>query len=419
MSAEPALVLDVSRLISRLGGGPATGIDRVEAAWLRHLQARGRDHLLLCRVRRGQLLLPPQAGAAILRWLEGQTDHLPPPGLLDRLAGRRGLPARAAVALRRMALLRTGRDGRGLLHPIRKRLGQDVVYLNVGHANIDAGLWQSLQGVRRAALIHDTIPLDHPQFTRAGQSQKFRTRFEVLMQHADCLLTVSEATRQDVMRWRQHLGFPARAPISPAHIGTDLCAADPALLPAGLDLARPYFVTLGTIEPRKNHALLLDAWQALARLMPAQDLPRLFVIGRRGWENHEVFQRLDALPADGPVQEFNTLEDGTVAAILSRSHGLMLPSRAEGFGLPLTEAAARGVPVFCAPLPAVQELLGDYARYLSPDDHLSWAEAAALSALSLPLRVEPLKVPQWESHFGLVFKAFCDKTPSVASQSGK
>lgn len=419
MSADPALVLDVSRLISRLGGGPATGIDRVEAAWLRHLRISGRNHLLLCRVRRGQLLLPPQAGEAIQSWLDGATDRLPPAGLLDRLAGRRGLPARAEAALRRMALLRTPRDGRGLLRRIRKRLGKDTVYLNVGHANIDAALWQSLEGLRRVALIHDTIPLDHPEFTRAGQSEKFRARFEVLMRHADGLLTVSDATRKDVMRWRNKLGLPDHAPISPAHIGTDLSTPDASRLPAGLDLTRPYFLTLGTIEPRKNHALLLDAWEALARRMPAEKLPRLLIIGRRGWENHDVFQRLDALPANGAVQEFNSLDDGAVAEILSRSHGLMIPSRAEGFGLPLTEAAARGVPVFCAPLPAVQELLGDYARYLSPDDPLCWAGAAALLAPSLPLRLEPLKVPQWESHFGLVFKSFCDRTPSFGPQTGK
>ncbi len=149
MAPEPAILLDVSRLISRLGQGPATGIDRVEAEWLAHLQTR--PHLLLCRVPRGQLLLPPAAGAAILRWGAGDTADLPPPGFLDRLRGRRHIRARAEAALRRMALARAGRDGRGLARRVIRRMGP-TSYLNAGHSNLEARLWQNLRGLapRRA-----------------------------------------------------------------------------------------------------------------------------------------------------------------------------------------------------------------------------------------------------------------------------
>ena len=85
--------------MSRLGQGPATGIDRVEAEWLAHMQTR--PHLLLCRTGAGQLLLPPAAGAAILDWIAGRgLEALPAPGLMDRLRGRRDLRARAGAALR-------------------------------------------------------------------------------------------------------------------------------------------------------------------------------------------------------------------------------------------------------------------------------------------------------------------------------
>ncbi|MEF9606119.1 glycosyltransferase, partial [Paracoccus sp. PXZ] len=147
-----------------------------------------------------------------------------------------------------------------------------------------------------------------------------------------------------------------------APIGTRLAAPDPAGLPADLDLSHPFFVTLGTIEPRKNHALLLDTWQILER---RPDPPRLFIIGRRGWENRAVFARLDRLPPGGAVRELPDLDDGAVAALIGRSHGLLMPSRAEGFGLPLTEAAGRGIPVLASPLLAAREMLGDYATWLS------------------------------------------------------
>lgn len=398
MAAEPAILLDVSRLISRLGQGPATGIDRVEAEWLAHLQSR--PHLLLCRVPRRQLLLPPEAGRAILRWIAGDLGDLPPPGVLDRLRGRRSPRIRAEAALRRMALARAGRSGWGIARRVRGHLGAGALYLNTGHANLEARLWRNLGPLRRVALIHDTIPLDHPEFTRAGQSEKFRARFAAAMTHADLVLTVSAAARADLLHWRAGLDLPAQAPIEAVPLGTRLAAPVPPPPEAGdIALERPFFVALGTIEPRKNHALLLDAWQELARHMAPDRLPRLFIIGRRGWENHEVFARLDALPRDGALRELAGLDDGAVAWLLERSHGLLMPSRAEGFGLPLAEAAARGIPVLSAPLPAARELLGDYAQWLSPDDAQAWAGAVALLATAAPLRLEPPDLRDWDGYF--------------------
>lgn len=395
MTADPAILLDISRLVSRMGLGPATGIDRVEAEWLGHLQTR--PHLLLCRVRRGQLLLPPGAGAEVLRWTRGEgLDALPVPGLLDRLRGRRDLHSRAQAALRRMALAATGRDGQGLAGHLRRHLPGPAIYVNVGHSNLRPRLWQNLRGMRRLALIHDTIPLDHPEFTRAGQSERFRDRFRVAAGQADLILTISEAVRTDVLRWRATLGLPEGAPVRAVPIGTRLTPQGAA---PGIATDRPFFIALGTIEPRKNHTLLLDAWQELARRLPSGQLPLLYIIGRRGWENHQVFARLDGLPPDGPIRELAGLDDGAVAFLLARSHGLLMPSRAEGFGLPLTEAAGRGIPVLSAPLAAAREILGSYARWLSPDDPQAWADAVAQLASGDSLRSKPFAVRDWDTYF--------------------
>lgn len=414
MTADPAILLDVSRLISRLGQGPATGIDRVEAEWLAHLSQAQIPHLLLVRGPRAQLLLPPQAGAAILRWSAGDLAALPAPGLLDRLRGRRGVTARAQAGLRRMAMLTTDASGKGIARQVQSRLGR-ASYLNVGHSNLLRPLWSRLAPLPRAVLIHDTIPLDHPEHTRAGQSDRFRDRFAAAVGQADLIVTISQATRADVLRWRQRLRLPQTAPVVTAPIGTRQAGADAAGLPADLDLTRPFFLAIGTIEPRKNHALLLDAWAELARRLAPDRMPQLFIIGRRGWENHQTFARLDALPPNGPIRELSGLDDAAVAELLTRSHGLLMPSRAEGFGLPLTEAAGRGVPVICTPLPAAREMLGDYARYLSPDDHRAWAAAVALLAAALPLRLTPHPVPQWDTHFDIVRTALRERLqPSVA-----
>ncbi|WP_134726410.1 glycosyltransferase family 4 protein [Paracoccus luteus] len=421
MAAEPVIVLDVTRLISRLGQGPLTGIDRVEAAWLAHLQDR--PHLLLARIRRRQMLLPPAAGAALLGWAGG--GAVPPAGALDRLLGRTGLRARAETALSRMALARRGRSGRGLGRAARRALaglniswpeisppeapaaqsGAILAYLNVGHANLSAALWANMGWARRVLLIHDTIPLDHPDYTRQGQSRAFLDRFGAGVGHADLVLAISAATRGDVLRWRDRLGLPGHAPVVVAPIGTTLAAPEPGALPTDLDLSRPFFVALGTIEPRKNHALLLDAWDRLGAQTPPAAMPRLFIVGRRGWRNAATFARLDALPQGGPVRELTGLSDGAVAALLDRAHALLMPSHAEGFGLPLTEAAARGLPVIATPLPPAREILGDRARWLPADDPQAWAAAVADMAAGHKRRLQPLAVPTWNEHFALASQA--------------
>lgn len=406
MHAEQAYLLDVTRLISRLDGLPLTGIDRVEREWLLHLQ--GRPHLLLCRAFGGQLLLPPEAGAALLRWIDGAVADLPEAGFVARLRGRTGIKDRALAALQAMALASArGRISR-LGRLAQARLGATAVYLNVGHSNWRREVFNGLSRLGRLVMVHDMIPLDHPEYTREGQARKFRDRFMVAATLADRILTISQASAERIELWRKRLGVRRRVPIVVTPIGTRLAAPDARDLPAGFDPARPMFICLGTIEPRKNHALLLDAWEAMAAAHPDRMLPRLYIIGRRGWENHETFARLDRLPEDGPVVELNGLDDGAVAALMMRSHALLMPSRAEGFGMPLAEAALRGIPVLATPLPSTKELLGAWASYLDPDRPDLWAEA--IFALSIkPLRRLPaLAVPDWQEHFRLVSHALPD-----------
>ena len=109
--------------------------------------------------------------------------------------------------------------------------------------------------------------------------------------------------------------------------------------------------------------------------------------------------QLDALPPDGPVIERAGLSDGAVAALMERAHGLLMPSRAEGFGLPLTEAAGRGVPILAAPGPAAVEVLGGRATWLSPDDPVAWADAVTAIARHSTERLEPLAIRGWNAHF--------------------
>lgn len=402
-ACRPAVLLDVTRLISRIGRGHPTGIDRVEAAWLGYL-ASDPDNRLICRTRWGQLILPAGFGGRILRWLglcpDGLVEDRPaasPVSVKARklLGSFTTRPAALAVRfiLLRHALARAGRDGQGLDAAItRSGLHGNAVYLNVGHSNQEAAFLAAMP-LKRVVMIHDVIPLDYPQWTRASQVSAFARRFDAVLQNAELVVTVSEATAARVAHWAGLRKHP-RVPILAAHIGTTLAPPEPVPLPE-----TPFFLALGTIEPRKNHGLLLDLWAQLE--VPAT----LVVAGRRGWLNEDIFARLDRLGPDDRIIELSDLSDGQIATLLDHCHGLLFPSFAEGFGLPLTEAACKGVPILCGPLESTRELLDNYPQYI--DYHVyEWAGAVSTLAKQGVRRYKPVQVPEWREHFAKVLGAF-------------
>ena len=156
-------------------------------------------------------------------------------------------------------------------------------------------------------------------------------------------------------------------PAGVAHLGVYAPTPDVGELPAGLLPKRPYFVIVGTIEPRKNHGFLLDLWQSMGPTAPP-----LLICGSRGWNNSAVFDRLDRLPPDGAVQEIAGLSDNALAALVQGAAGMLFPSYAEGFGLPPAEALSLGTRVLCNDLPVLHEVLGDKAVYAALTEPYSW-----------------------------------------------
>ena len=391
----PARLLDVSRLASR-AGQLATGVDRVELAYLRALTADGGTPVFgLCRTALGFCLLD-RMGLLALGAAFAARDF-PPPDLLSRLNRRLAGPARLGQSFaRRHAVARVTR---GRLKRLLRLLPDGFTYLNVGHSNLTRPVCRAVKarpGARIAVLIHDTIPLDWPQMQRAGTEAQFRAKLDVARRFADRIICTSAACASDV---RRHLSGQV-PPIVTAHLGVDVPRPAAEEIPLGLMPLRPYFVVLGTIEPRKNHALLLDIWDDWG-----PGAPELLICGHRGWRNAEVFARLDAgVPH---VREAADLSDGAIAALLERSHGLLFPSLAEGYGLPPLEAAALGVPVLCAELAACRELLGTRAVYADVQDRYSWSKQIRSLLQTAPqdrrIRLTP---PTWSAHFRAALDGF-------------
>ena len=381
---DRARLLDLTRLVSRLGRGPMTGVDRVEWAYLQRLLTSPAPVWGLVRSKAGFVLLD-RTGVAGLSALVLGDWALPQADLLSRLTNRHDpLRARAETAVRQLAVARAPR-----LKRLLRRLPAGTGYLNVGHAHLTDRSLRALHaaGLHIAVLVHDTIPLDYPQFTRPGVVAVFARKLAAVSAHADLVI---HTTRDAHRRSEAHFTRLGRVPAGlVAPLGVPTPQPQPADLPPGLDLSVPYFVTLGTIEPRKNHALLLDVWDR----GPAA---RLLIVGTRGWADPALFARIAATPG---VEVWSGLTDGAVATVLQNAQALLAPSLAEGFGLPVIEAAALGLPVIATDLAVTRDLLGDYAVYLDPTDSYSWLETMAAQAQHRHQRIEP---PTWEAHFNAV-----------------
>jgi glycosyltransferase involved in cell wall biosynthesis len=220
----------------------------------------------------------------------------------------------------------------------------------------------------------------------------------------DAVIVNSAVTRNAFLPYLERAG--RNPPVLVAPFGVDLPRLAEHKLPS---LKEPYFVCIGTIEARKNHLLLLNLWRQLAAEL-GNAAPALVLIGQRGWETESAIDMLERSPAlRDLVFERSNLPDAEAMRLLKGAQALLLPSFAEGFGFPLIEALAQGVPVLCSNLAALRENGGDVPEYLDPLDGLGWRAAVIdYSAPASPRRAAQLRrmrgwrAPSWEHHFAEV-----------------
>ena len=312
--------------------------------------------------------------------------------LLDAagMAGALQSPTWSIGDARRAAVARCGPGG--LRRMLKRHLPNGSEAWVVGHMGLDGPTAAGLADLPLNVLLHDTIPLDHPAFADARSQGRSRAFVARVAHHAARVIHPARATRAASEAWLEAAGRMPPGLVAPLGVAVVDAASGPGA-------TAPTFVALGTIEPRKNHALLLDLWEVLAR---EPDPPRLVIAGARGWLNRDVFARLDARPAC--VSEMSGLADGDVARLIDGAAGLLHPSLAEGFGLAPCEAAARGVPVLAGDLCITREILGDYPVYAAFSDRYAWLQAIREMAEAWRRgdRRRAPKLPTWDDHFNIV-----------------
>lgn len=399
------IIIDVTRLVTRrLRKRLPTGIDRVGLAYLEHYADQAQAALAFGN---GAVVLSRAASERLFRLL-GSTGQLSRNAIAGLVASSLGGPLRPDV--RGAWLLNTGHAG---LH-------------RPGYARMLASL-----GVRPLHVIHDLIPITHPQFCRAGEDKRHALRMVMALKTGAAIVCNSRTTFDELADFalRQNLPLP---PATVALLATDKSgereqarrdevpeAGEPGpgmgttLLQPSVDdtppLATPFFLMLGTIEPRKNHLLVFQVWQRLVRARGAQ-APRLVVVGQIGWECEHVLRLLERAPElRDHIIVLQQCGDTDLARWMRHARALLFPSFVEGFGLPVLESLERGLPVIAADLPVYREFAGELPEYLDPLDAAGWQ--SAIAAYSDPgdrrrqRRLEALAGftgPSWADHFARV-----------------
>ncbi len=266
------------------------------------------------------------------------------------------------------------------------------------------------KNLKRVFFIHDTIPCDYPEYCRDHEGMKHLLRLRNTFRCASHVVVNSEYTRQRLEYWRQQLGG-AEVDVEVIPIGVDEGLRMFTRYGSSLfEPKRPYFVILGTIEPRKNHSLLLHLWRDFVATMPAEKVPELVIVGRRGWHNESVTRMLDRSEwLDGHVREMNGVLDDELWPLMRDARAVLFPSFVEGWGMPMVEALALGVPVIGSDIPAFRLAGQGIPELISPLDGNLWAQrikdytrADSIGRLEQLERLKRYSPPTWQQHFAKV-----------------
>ncbi len=241
--------------------------------------------------------------------------------------------------------------------------------------------------------MHDLIPLTHPHFVVAEYNTLLIDYFGELVWLADYAMCNSQATRRD---WLAHCdGFDVSMPTPVFPLGSDLPAAEPSAedgLPDALQGKR-FALFVSTIEPRKNHRVLYEAWDRGMRsktLDPERD--RLVFAGRRGWAADDLLRELAANPVTrDTILVLNRVSDAMLDTLYRQCALVLFPSFHEGYGIPVAEPWNHGKPCISSDAGSLPEIGGDLVMRLDPKDTIAWADAIARYLPS------PVERAAWES----------------------
>ncbi|TVT81705.1 glycosyltransferase family 1 protein [Pseudomonas sp. H3(2019)] len=255
--------------------------------------------------------------------------------------------------------------------PLQHQPGDQLVLLDSSWHADSFPLAEQLKrdGVGIVPVIYDLTPLTHPHFYDTRLVQIFTQWFDWITKTADGYVAISATVRDQVREEVHRRVGPAKADtlwFDYFHLGSelDLSEATAAVEPRLSQLfttSEPVFLMVSTIEPRKNHDYLLDAFELA---WAAGSKARLCIAGRIGWKCDALLARVrEHSELNQRLFMFNDLSDTSLEYAYSHASALVFPSYVEGFGLPLVEAMQRGLPAMGSDIPVFREIGGEFMAY--------------------------------------------------------
>lgn len=239
-------------------------------------------------------------------------------------------------------------------------------------------------GIRGIVTIHDLIFMRHPEYYHWLDTKIYEWKFRVALREAEHIIAISERTRQDVIELggeqyadRISVIYQSFAPRFSADVRQEL--RDEVRL--RYKLPQRYILNVGTIEQRKNLLLACEA----VDLLP-QDV-HLVAVGR-------LTDYVRQLPSSERIHLLSGVPDADLAAIYAMAEAFVYPSRYEGFGIPIIEAIAAGLPVVACTGSCLEEAGGPHSLYVSPDNVIDMVEALKMSLRGARGREERIRRSQ-------------------------
>lgn len=238
-------------------------------------------------------------------------------------------------------------------------------------------LYSLLKGrdVKIVVFIHDIIPVTDPRYFKLEFIERFLPYLDAAVAYSDVIFTTTQFTANEIRRI-----FAASKRKLPqfalASLGSDFGVCDKSnqkISPEARSVSKlaPYLLTVATIEPRKNHKVILDAYD---RYLKNTNINLVFC-GRCGWNTKALIKRIHS-HKDYGKRIFHLMDqnDETVSYLYQEAFYTVLPTYIEGFGLPAVESLIAGTPALLSDIPVMHEVAGEYAQYFAPDSSEQLAE---------------------------------------------
>lgn len=248
------------------------------------------------------------------------------------------------------------------------------------------------KNIKRITVVHDLTPLIFPHFHRFHSQLLQRIFLKRILKKADLIISNSDHTKKDIISF-----FPFTKDkiikIYPGIRLNDIDSSPTTNIP--YFITSPYFLTVGTIEPRKNHLLILQAFEIFKKLDKADT--KLIICGSRGWKSKSFFDALQNSSVKSHVHLTGYAKDSILINLYKFSIAMIYPSKYEGFGLPVAEAILAGTIPIVNQSSSLPEVAGPDAFYIRKEESHELA-LAMKKVFDLSPKERTLKISSQKNH---------------------